>query len=510
VSAGAVNGPPSVKEIPPGTSFGRYTVLRRLGIGGMAAVYEARHVDLHKRVALKILHPWHALRVDVVQRFVLEARAASRIAHPNVVGISDIGVVDGTTFLAMDLLDGEGLSAIVDRDGPLALDRLADLMLPVISAVAAAHEAGILHRDLKPENIFLSRKSPLGIGPRSARRGGFAEHPVLLDFGISKLEGNGVTTPLTGAGEVLGTPPYMSPEQVLHGMAAFDERSDQYALGVTLYECASGTLPYRDTAGLQPLLTAIAQGGAPPPSAHRPDLPPAFDALVGRTMHLDPAARFPSLADFARALLPFASPITRAVWSEILAQDATSTAAPPPPLLRPADLGALPLFQGLPEAELAAFLSVAPPAKFDSGASLFDQGARAASAILVIRGEVELFRTHGADTWEIDAVGTGAILGLPALFDDARRAVSAIAKTDGVLVEVRRSALDAVGKACPRVADRLHDHAAAAIQRRLHSAGDRLAKLFSRPKVMPSREALARLAAAAGELALTVPGEGQG
>jgi serine/threonine-protein kinase len=503
-------GPPSIKEIPPGTSFGRYTILRLLGTGGMAVVYEARHVDLHKRVALKILHPWHALRVDIVQRFVLEARAASRIAHPNVVDIADIGVVDGATFLAMDLLDGEELSAVVDREGPLALDRLADIMLPVISAVAAAHEAGILHRDLKPENIFLSRKSPLRMGRRSGGKRGFAEHPVLLDFGISKLEGSGAATPLTGAGEVLGTPPYMSPEQVLHGMAAFDERSDQYALGVTLYECAAGTLPYRDTNGLQPLLTSIAQGGAPPPSTHRPDLPPVFDALVARAMCLDPAARFPSLADLARALLPFASPLTRTLWGEVLDEGTEPAHAPPPPLLRPADLGALPLFSGLSEAELAAFLAIAPPAKVASGASLFDQGARAASAVFVIRGEVEMFRTHGADTWEIDTVGTGAVLGLPALFDDARRAVSAIAKIDAVIVELRRGSLDRLGVACPRVADRLHEHAVAAVLRRLQSAGDRLSKLFSRPKAAPSREALARLAAATGELSLTVPGEGQG
>jgi serine/threonine-protein kinase len=481
-------------DLQPGASFGRYTILRKLGTGGMATVYEARHVDLHKRVALKVLHPWHALRVEVVQRFVLEARVASRLAHPNVVGISDIGVVDGTTFLAMDLLEGEELSALVARDGPLPLERLADIMLPVISAVAAAHEAGILHRDLKPDNVFLARRRPLG------------EHPVLLDFGISKADTGGLASPLTAAGEVLGTPPYMSPEQVMRGMEFFDERSDQYALGVTLYELATGTLPFSDAAGLQPLFVAIAQGNAPPPSSRRAGIPPAFEAVVARAMAHDPASRFPSVLDLGRALLPFAGQLSRMLWGPVLAHDDTPTVRTPKVTLRPSDLGALPLFSGLPEGELAALLDLVPPAPVASGAALFDQGARAASAFAVVSGEVEIFRTHGADTWEIDVVGTGTVLGLLSLWDDAPRPVSAIAKTDGVVLEIRRAVLDRVAERCPLVADRLHDEAAAAVARRHRSGSERLAQLLGRPK-RPSREALARLCAAVGELGLALPGE---
>ncbi|MFT3765582.1 MAG: protein kinase [Minicystis sp.] len=481
------------KGLEPGASFGRYSILRRLGTGGMAAVYEARHVDLHKRVALKVLHPWHALRIEVVQRFFLEARAASRLAHPNVVGISDIGVFDGNTFLAMDLLEGEELSRVVDRDGPLSIERLADVMLPVISAVAAAHEAGILHRDLKPDNIFLARRRPHG------------EHPVLLDFGISKVAG-GLATPLTAAGEVLGTPPYMSPEQVLRGMEHFDERSDQYALGVTLYECATGGLPFREEGGLQALLVAIAQGGAPAPSSRRAGIPPAFEAVVARAMAHDPAHRFPSVLDLGHDLLPFAGPLARLLWASEFADAAVPSVRTPRVVLRPADLGALPLLSGLPDADLAALADVAPPARFASGAALFDQGARAASCFVIVSGEVELFRTHGADTWEIDVVGSGAALGLLALWDDAPRPVSAIAKSDCVVVEIRRAALDALAARCPAMCDRLHDEAADAVARRLASAGDRLKKLFARPKG-PSREALARLAAAVGELGLPVAGE---
>jgi CRP-like cAMP-binding protein/tRNA A-37 threonylcarbamoyl transferase component Bud32 len=483
--------------LQPGSSFGRYTILRKLGAGGMAAVYEARHVDLHKRVALKILHAWHALRTDVVQRFVLEARAASRIAHPNVVAITDIGAVEGQPFMAMELLEGEALGAAIDRDGALPPERIADIMLPVLSAVAAAHEAGILHRDIKPDNIFLARRLPHGL------------HPVLVDFGISKVEDGGAA-PLTAAGEVLGTPPYMSPEQVLKGMASFDERSDQYALGVVLYECAAGALPFLDDAGLHPLMIAIAKGGAAPPSTRRPGIPAKLDAIVARAMSLEPARRFSSVRALGHALLPFAGQLSRLLWADEFADPGAPSSRAPVVALRPSDLGALPLFSRLPEAELGALLEIAPPTRVAAGAALFDQGARAASCVLVVSGEVEIFKTRGADTWEIDAVGTGALLGLTALWDEAPRPVSAIAKVDCVTIELRRTALDALAERCPAVADRLHEEAASALVRRLRGASERAAHLFSRPKASPSREALVRLSAAIGELGLALPGEGRG
>src|SRR5262249_1749155 len=156
--------------------------------------------------------------------------------------------------------DGEELSAVLEREGPLPLSRVADLMLPVISVVAAAHEAGVLHRDLKPENIYVSRKRPYG------------ELPVLLDFGISKFDSRDQAQPLTAAGEVLGTPSYMAPEQVLHGMASYDARSDQYALGVVLYECATRALPFDNKESVHALMVQISKGGARPPSSIRKDL----------------------------------------------------------------------------------------------------------------------------------------------------------------------------------------------------------------------------------------------
>ena len=497
---GLPQNPRSGRPLEPGATFGRYVVVRAIGSGGMATVYEATHVDLYKRVALKVLHAWLAMRLDVVQRFVLEARAASRFSHPHVVGISDIGSLDGVPFMAMDLLEGEQLAEVVDRDGPLPPDRLADLLLPVLSAVAAAHDAGVLHRDIKPDNIFLARQPRRGV------------RPMLLDFGISKFAAGGVDTgapaqPLTAAGEVLGTPPYMSPEQVRNGMASFDARSDQYALGVVLYECSTGRLPFDDFPSINALMEAIARGGAPPPSSLRPELPAAFDAAVARAMSREPEQRFPSVIELGRALLPLAGPRARAHWAEEFSElDAPrSERRAPPVVLAPAALRALPLFSAVPDAEIAALPLLAPAHRFAAGAALFDQGAAGTSCFLLVSGDIELHRTHGAETWEVALAGPGATLGLPALWDDAPRPVSAVARTAGIAIEIRRSALPQLGLRCPTLADHLHEEAASAAVRRLRLAGERVAEVLDKPGADPGRDALVRLAAAIGEWNVPLP-----
>jgi serine/threonine-protein kinase len=477
----------SPRILAPGDTFGKYSIVRPIGSGGMAAVYEATYVNLHKQVALKVLHSWLALRLDVVQRFVLEARAASRFAHPHVVAISDIDSLDGVPFMAMDLLVGEQLAEVLDRGGPLPLERLADVMLPVLSAVAAAHDAGVLHRDLKPENIFLKQLQ---------RR----EHPVLLDFGISKFMTGGPAQPLTANGEVLGTPPYMSPEQVLHGMGNFDARSDQYALGVVLYECATGKLPFHDFVSIEALMVAITKGGAPPPSALRPGLPPAFDAIVGRAMSLAPEERFPSVVELGAALYPFAGDRARALWSDDFGSPDVPRSIPRHQSVGvpPAELRALPLFDGVPDAEIARLEALAPAHRFAGGTALFDQGGTGSSCFVLVSGSVEIFRTHGADTWKIATISPGAVLGLSSLWEDVTRPVAAVAAGDCVAIQIKRTALAPLDTECPTVADRLTDEAASLAVRRLHDTTDRVNDL-DRSSQETSRDQLVRLAAAIGE-----------
>ncbi|TAK20538.1 MAG: serine/threonine protein kinase [Myxococcaceae bacterium] len=295
----------SEDPLQPGAMFGRYAIVRRIGKGGMGAVYEATHVDLQKRVALKTLHPEFARDATIRARFLQEGKAASRLRHPHVVDVSDFGVQDGNAYLVMEYLEGEGLDALLERDGALEVERIAEILLPICSAVSAAHREGIVHRDLKPENVFLARNA-LG-----------QTLPKVLDFGISKLDDPASGFARTGSSALLGTPYYMSPEQA-QGANRVDARSDQYALGVIAYECATGQRPF-DADALFVLLKRVVEGDARPPRALRPDLPIPFERMILRAMSVDPGDRFPSVETFAAELVAFAGSTARTTWEPLLA-----------------------------------------------------------------------------------------------------------------------------------------------------------------------------------------------
>lgn len=322
-------GDPSLGLVP-GMNFGRYVIHRQLGAGGMGAVYEAMHADLKKRVAIKVMLPAAAQNPQARARFLREGEAVAKLRHPNVVDIADVGVIDDTPYLVMELLDGEDLGHLLDRARTLPLPQLVDLMLPVLDAVSAAHEVGIVHRDLKPENIFLARTRHS------------AQEPKLLDFGISKLGDMGTGGNLTATNTMMGTTVYMSPEQAQNSKDV-DARADQYSLGVILYEAAVGSHPFAEVAqrdSLFELLSAIIGGRFAPPRVHRPDLPDGFERVVLRSMSPRREDRFRQLGDMARALLPFASPAGRATWSARLGAD--SEAAAPMPVASPPAFAPLP------------------------------------------------------------------------------------------------------------------------------------------------------------------------
>ena len=303
-------GPPSSERVAllP-KRFGAYEIVRSIGRGGMAEVFEARHVELGTRVAIKTMHPTIAADTSAVRRMLREGRAAASIHHPHVVEILDVGTEKGTPFLVMELLDGEDLGRRLARSGPMAVVDLVDLVLPVIAGVAAAHDAGIVHRDLKPSNVVLARRHR-------------AIEAVVVDFGISKsvhptVDGG------TASRVVAGTPQYMAPEQV-RGTSEVAPHCDQYALGVLLYECATGGTPFWGEDPYE-LLHAIMTASVVPPSELRPGIPRELDAAIRRALARDAAARFPSVRALGAALLPLASPAARATWSDELAAAATST-----------------------------------------------------------------------------------------------------------------------------------------------------------------------------------------
>lgn len=310
-SAGGGDTPPSgsLAEVVPGAQLGRYKIIRRLGEGGMSAVFEAVHMDIHKPVAIKVLSNALAQQQEAQVRFLREAAAASRLQHPNVVDVSDFGTENGRYYLVMELMRGEDLSQHIQRKGPVAAMALADIMLPICAGVHAAHDMKIVHRDLKPQNIFLC-KAPTG-----------GTVPKVLDFGISKVV-DAEAAALTHSGMMMGTPYYLSPEQIIQNQA--DHRSDQYALGVILYECATGRRPH-EAETLYGILNSITQGSYPRPRALRPEMPEPFEMIILRTLAQDPARRYPSVHALGAALLPFASDKQRMIWSDFFAGAVTDT-----------------------------------------------------------------------------------------------------------------------------------------------------------------------------------------
>jgi serine/threonine protein kinase len=270
---------------------GKYEIRRRLGSGGMGAVYEARHVRMNKRVAVKVIHPQFAQNGEAVGRFLREAEAAARIRHPNVIDVVDVDERHDPPFMVLEFLEGQSLATILERERALSVGRCAALMLPVLGAVSAAHENGIVHRDLKPENIFVA-----SAGDETIR-------PVVLDFGVAKIDASAIQG-LTQTNTMVGTVVYMSPEQARDSKRV-DPRSDQYTLGVILYECLSGVRPC-DGDSLYLVLNAIVEGRYRPLRELVPGLPPALDAIVSRAMAKDPAERFDSVRAMANELAPFA------------------------------------------------------------------------------------------------------------------------------------------------------------------------------------------------------------
>ncbi|MBL8602763.1 MAG: serine/threonine protein kinase [Myxococcales bacterium] len=274
---------------PCGTVVDRYRVESLLGGGGMGAVYRAIHEVLQQPVALKLLHPQLASRADLRERFVREARAAASLTDPRVVRVTDCGITaDGTAFLAMEILAGETLEALMGRERPMRFERAVALMTEVLGALGAAHEKGIIHRDLKPANVFVVRDAE---GRESVK---------LLDFGISKTIDAVDGTPLTRTGLLVGTPLYMAPEQVLNARN-IDRRADVYAAGVILYQMLSGRLPVTGQATAEILVKLVTESPAPLAQV-APQVPRPLVEVVDTAMARDPERRFADAKVFAQAL----------------------------------------------------------------------------------------------------------------------------------------------------------------------------------------------------------------
>jgi serine/threonine-protein kinase len=299
MSAAPENDPAEPKKP---SRFGQYGVVRVLAQGGMSQIFEGRHPELGSRVALKVMKPALAAQPMAAARFLREAKAASQIRHQNVVEVFDVGVENGIPFLVMEFLEGKDLAQLLVERGAMPLAGLVDVFLPVISAVATAHRAGIIHRDLKPSNLMITKRAPRGA------------HPMVLDFGISKIIDEELESTLTKSESLLGTVQYMAPE-LTKGAKYASPASDQYALGVMLYECATGQRPFTGESHYD-LMHAIVTAPVKAPSEIRDSLPPEFDELVLKAMNRQPANRFPSVQALGSALLSFSDKTAWALWED--------------------------------------------------------------------------------------------------------------------------------------------------------------------------------------------------
>lgn len=284
-------------QLQGGQLFGRYQIVRVIGEGGMGIVYEAMHPGLKKRFAIKTLLPAAARKEEARVRFLREGEAASHIDHPNVVAVTDVGIEEGIPYLVMELLEGQTLAELLRSQRLLSAERAVGLLLPVVSAVAAGHESGVIHRDLKPENIFLAQ----------GRRGETV--PKVLDFGVSKFTADDEAAAITQTMTVLGTAAYMSPEQA-RGAKRVDFQSDQYALGLILYEMVTGRRAYPGENSLE-ILHKVASGAIQPAREVKPDLPDELNAVLTRMLAPSPTHRYPSLHECGHALLRLADHHTR-------------------------------------------------------------------------------------------------------------------------------------------------------------------------------------------------------
>jgi CheY-like chemotaxis protein len=291
--------PQNPAQAVPGTVLGgRYRLDSLIGGGSFGAVFRAHHLELDRDVAVKVLATSAGTDPEALARFQREGRSACRVQHPNAVAVLDFGVNQGgVAYLVMELLQGHSLEKELEDKGRLPPSRCAEIVVPVCSALAAAHAAGWLHRDIKPSNVFL-HQTPHG------------EMPKILDFGIAKLVGEAaVGRSLTVDGSLLGTPAYMAPERFRRG--PYGPKSDIYSVGAMLYEMLSGRLPFIPSSADPLALVAMQAEEEPPPlRLSCPEISPALEGLVRATLSRNPEGR-PGADLLARRLaLVVADPFT--------------------------------------------------------------------------------------------------------------------------------------------------------------------------------------------------------
>ena len=276
--------------LTPATRLGYYEIIAPLGAGGMGEVYRARDTRLQRDIAIKVLPDDVAASPDLLVRFEREATTVARLNHPNIVTLHSIEEAGGTRFLTLELIEGQDLSSLI-APGGLPVTKLLDLAIPVVDALVAAHEKGVVHRDLKPANVMVTHDGRVKV----------------LDFGIAKLTQAarshpmpaGTTTTISGSGEMVGTVPYMAPEQIV--MGGIDARTDLFAIGILIFELATGRRPFTGATAIE-VSAAILRDHPPSLASLRSDLPADLERIIRRCLAKTPGERFQTARELATAL----------------------------------------------------------------------------------------------------------------------------------------------------------------------------------------------------------------
>lgn len=370
--------------------FGRYQIVKKLGEGGMGAVFLAHDTQLDRRVALKTPQFADTDHSLALERFYREARAAATLNHPNICPVHDVGEIDGVPYLTMAYIEGKLLSRFVNADEPLTQRQIATLVRKVALALHEAHSKGIIHRDLKPANIMVNRRG----------------EPVVMDFGLARRRERSDVR-LTRAGAMMGTPAYMPPEQVNGDIDAMGAGSDIYSLGIILYELLAGRLPFEGD--MMAMLAQILMDQPKSPAEHRPDVDPALAAICLKALEKKVEDRFASMNEMAKALTEYLRGEAPAVPpppspSRSVRQEPRSPAAKSgEPGFRVSQMGGL---RSVAQVHKDLMLDGAPPSEVRKKRKRTDKGRRippwlwiagaASAAVALLIGVVILVQTeHG-------------------------------------------------------------------------------------------------------------------
>jgi len=297
------------------TIFGDYHIRKKLGEGGMGAVFLAENKSIDQRLAIKVLHGDAAQNAEMVERFNREARAISRLTNQNIIRVFVFGrTPEGLLYLAMEFVEGKPLRDLIEKEGQLSELRAINIMRQTLHALNEAHELGIVHRDLKPDNIMITKFR------------GVDEFVKVLDFGIAKVKDpGGNQAKLTQAGIVYGTPEYLSPEQAQ--AKELDGRSDLYSMGIILYELITGTVPFQSKTAVTILAAHVYDPPAPPSQKTRRPVHPKMERVILKALHKDPTKRYQTAMAFLEDLENLEAELTGGTATKTTVLDASQVAA---------------------------------------------------------------------------------------------------------------------------------------------------------------------------------------